>query len=151
MNVRVFNCFYLCLRVFTCVLLVLTCVCVCLLVLAFALPSLSFPFFSVLFRSFPFFCCRYELHVSKGHQGSGLGSALLREVETIARQNSHRCEKLMLTAFKALPRSRVYRTPLPFYHRHGYRPDPISPSQCLSPKEAALYDYEILSKAVERE
>ena len=92
---------------------------------------------------------RYELHVSKGNQNCGLGSLLLQKVEEIAQANHACCDRIFLTAFKPLAKNRLYKSPLPFYLKHGFQVDPISPSLCLkNPKEARYYDYEILSKPI---
>lgn len=90
----------------------------------------------------------YELHVVKEYRSFGLGGYLVTAIEEIAQKNISNCQKIMLTAFKPLPRNKLYRSPIDFYIRHGFKFDPISPSQCLKPKEAALYDYEIMSKDV---
>lgn len=90
----------------------------------------------------------YELHVLKNYRNFGLGGYLVVAIEEIARKNISKCQKIMLTAFKPLPKNKLYRSPIDFYIRHGFRCDPISPSKCLKPKEAAVYDYEIMSKDV---
>lgn len=93
----------------------------------------------------------YELQVSKEYRNCGLGGYLVDCIENIALENSDRCEKIILTAFKALPKNRLYRSPIDFYSRHGFAPDPISPSQCLSARDAVAYDYEIMSKPVRKQ
>lgn len=90
----------------------------------------------------------YELQVLKEFRGFGLGSYLVKCIYQIAQDNTEKCHKIMLTAFKSLPRNRLYRSPIDFYSRHGFKPDPISPSQCLKPRESSKYDYEIMSKPV---
>lgn len=90
----------------------------------------------------------YELQVLQEYQGFGIGSKMVSFIEKVAHQNSHQCHKIMLTAFKALSRNLFYRSPIEFYHRCGFQIDPISPSNCLCPRMAALYDYEIMSKDV---
>ncbi len=88
----------------------------------------------------------------KAYQNSGLGSVLLGKIEEIAGAcGGQICEKIFLTAFKALPKNRLYKSPISFYLKHGFQVDPISPSRCLTfKKEASLYDYEILSKPSRR-
>lgn len=88
----------------------------------------------------------YELHVMKECRNFGLGGYLVATIEEVAKNNSDKCQKIMLTAFKKLPRNSLYRSPIDFYIRHGFKFDPISPSQCLKPKDAVAYDYEIMSK-----
>lgn len=88
----------------------------------------------------------YELHVVKEYRKSGVGSQLVEVIQEIARFNGDKCKKIMLTAFKALPNNRIYRSPIEFYLKHGFKFDPISPSKCLKPRDAILYDYEIMSK-----
>lgn len=78
----------------------------------------------------------YELQVDALHQGQRLGSLLLAELERRVKKQMKR-PLVMLTCFKANQRA------LAFYQRHGYAPDPISPSRC-NPKGRC--DYEILSK-----
>ena len=90
----------------------------------------------------------YELHIVKNYRNFGLGGYLVTTIEEIARKNISKCQKIMLTAFKSLPKNKLYRSPIDFYARYGFKYDPISPSQCLKPKEAAVYDYEIMSKDV---
>ena len=90
----------------------------------------------------------YELQIVKEYQSSGLGSHLVQCIEELARVNSGQCQKIMLTAFKALPRNKFYRSPIKFYMRHGFQPDQISPSRCLKARDAAIYDYEIMSKSI---
>lgn len=92
----------------------------------------------------------YELHVIKEFRSAGLGSYLIKCIHEIASQNSDKCDKIFLTAFQALKNNRLFKSPIAFYLRHGFKPDPISPSQCLKPKEAKFYDYEILSKVVNK-
>lgn len=90
----------------------------------------------------------YELQVSKDYRGLGVGGYLVGRVQRIAKMNADKCHKIMLTAFKPLPNNRIYKSPIAFYSKHGFKADPISPSQCLKAKEAAGYDYEIMSKSV---
>jgi GNAT superfamily N-acetyltransferase len=90
----------------------------------------------------------FELQVVKHHRNFGLGSYLVTAIEEIALNNISKCQKIILTAFKPLPRNKLYRSPIDFYTRHGFKSDPISPSQCLKSKEATVYDYEIMSKDV---
>lgn len=90
----------------------------------------------------------YELHIIKEFRSSGLGSYLMKCIERIAEANSDKCEKIILTAFKPLPNNRLYRSPIEFYVKHGFKADPISPSRCLKSREAQEYDYEIMSKDV---
>ena len=93
-----------------------------------------------------FFFSSYEIHVKKDFRGFGLGKHLIGLLESIGRQESK--HKIMLTAFQATPLARMFTSPIKFYERLGYSPDPISPSQYLSKKEARHYDYEILSKSL---
>lgn len=88
----------------------------------------------------------YELQVIKDCRNSGLGSYLVSSIEEIAKTNASQCRKIMLTAFKSLPKNKLYQSPIGFYTRYGFKFDPISPSQCLKSKDAAIYDYEIMSK-----
>ena len=88
----------------------------------------------------------YELHVAKGFRSLGLGTFLVKIVEEIGRSNPDKCHKIMLTAFKPLKNKRMYRSPIDFYRNHGFKYDPTSPSQCLKARDAAVYDYEIMSK-----
>lgn len=90
----------------------------------------------------------YELHVAKGFRGLGLGTCLVKMIEAFGGVNreKEKCRKIMLTAFKPLKNNRMYRSPIEFYLRHGYKLDPTSPSQCLKARDAAAYDYEIMSK-----
>lgn len=90
----------------------------------------------------------YELHVIKEFRGLGLGTFLIKMVDTICRDNPEKCHKIMLTAFKPLKNNRLYKSPIDFYTRHGFKPDPSSPSQCLKARDAAVYDYEIMSKEI---
>jgi GNAT superfamily N-acetyltransferase len=91
----------------------------------------------------------YELHVVRSYRGLQLGSFLMSELEALASLHSKDAHKLMLTAFKSLPRgSGYFKSPIDFYRKLGYASDPISPSQCLGRKEALLYDYEIMSKSI---
>ena len=90
----------------------------------------------------------YQLHVLRAYRGLGLGTLLLSQLEALARANPERAHKIMLTAFKPLPRLKWYKSPVEFYTKLGYCPDPISPSQCLKAAESRNYDYEILSKNV---
>ena len=90
----------------------------------------------------------YELHVVKGLRSFGLGSCLVKIVEGIGRADPEKCRKIILTAFKPLKHNRMYRSPIEFYHKHGFKLDPTSPSQCLKARDAAVYDYEIMSKDV---
>lgn len=90
----------------------------------------------------------YELHVVKGFRGFGLGTCLVKIIEEIGDANREKCHKIMLTAFKPLKNNRLYRSPIEFYLGHGYKLDPTSPSQCLKPRNAAVYDYEIMSKDI---
>ena len=92
----------------------------------------------------------YELHVLKDYRNFGLGGYLVAAIEEVARKNIEICQKIMLTAFKPLPRNKLYRSPIDFYLRNGFKFDPISPSQCLKSKDAALYDYEIMSKEISK-
>lgn len=93
----------------------------------------------------------YELQVARECRSRGLGSMLLAALEVIAAARPDECHQIMLTAFHPLPRTRSYRSPIGFYERHGFAPDRISPSQCLKPRLARRYDYEIMSKRVKRE
>lgn len=88
----------------------------------------------------------YELQIVTEFRCFGLGSHLVKCIEEIALENSEKCQKIMLTAFKTLPRNKLYRSPINFYTRHGFEADPISPSQCLKARDASIYDYEIMSK-----
>ena len=90
----------------------------------------------------------YELQVVKNYRNFGLGGYLVSAIEGLAQKNISKCQKIMLTAFKPLPKNKIYRSPIDFYVRHGFKLDPISPSKCLKPKEAAAYDYEIMSKDI---
>lgn len=83
----------------------------------------------------------YELQVSEGHRGGGLGSRLLGMLEEEARRRLRR-PIVMLTCFARNTAA------LRFYHRHGYRPDPISPSECCRRPGDPPIEYEILSKAL---
>lgn len=86
--------------------------------------------------------------MQKSQQGQGLGKFLLGILEEIARNDASCGGKIMLTGFKALPNNRLYKSPLDFYLKHGFQVDPISPSKVLPAKNAAFYDYEILSKVI---
>lgn len=90
----------------------------------------------------------FEVHVSKDLRKFGLGSFLVEKIEEISKINANKCKKIILTAFKALPNNKMYRSPIDFYLRHGFVVDPISPSQCLKARGAILYDYEIMSKEI---
>lgn len=80
----------------------------------------------------------YELQVSPRHQGVGLGSMLLGILEEEARRALKR-PIVMLTCFTR------NEAAMRFYLRHGYTPDPISPSQSLQ-GDSETVEYEILSK-----
>ncbi|KAH7104575.1 acyl-CoA N-acyltransferase [Auriculariales sp. MPI-PUGE-AT-0066] len=103
----------------------------------------------------------YELQVSKAAQRTGLGSALIQDMESLAA--TWKLDKVMLTCFLA------NSSALAFYRHSGFTPDPTSPSQTISlgypptgeaaetdetdgewedEQEDTEYDYEILSKVV---
>lgn len=82
-------------------------------------------------RGRPVIYC-YELHVKDGHQGVGIGSALLEYLEAITK-NALTRPLVMLTCFTASQRT------INFYNQHGYELDEISPDPALS-------DYIILRK-----
>jgi len=89
----------------------------------------------------------YELHVLPSFQKLGLGKWLLEEVIGLRMTNWEgftRCRRIMLTCQTA------NISALSFYTKHGFQPDQICPSRCLSKSEAAQIGYQILSKIIER-
>ncbi|KAH6917320.1 acyl-CoA N-acyltransferase [Coprinopsis sp. MPI-PUGE-AT-0042] len=77
----------------------------------------------------------YEIQISPGIQGIGLGRKLMGYLETIG--NVYEMDKIMLTVLKANQKA------FQFYEKYGFQIDPSSPS--LHGEEV---DYEIMSKEI---
>lgn len=87
----------------------------------------------------------YELHVLPAYQRHGLGAWLLNCIITrhlTAISVFSECVRVMLTCHTANERA------MAFYLKHGFQPDEVCPSQCLSKTEAARTGYKILSKPI---
>lgn len=85
----------------------------------------------------------YELHVLPKYQRSGLGAWLINQIifKYLASQPAFQgCKKVMLTCHTTNEKA------MAFYLKHGFDPDEICPSRCLSKTEATRIGYRILSR-----
>lgn len=85
----------------------------------------------------------YEFHVLPECQGKGLGAwmmSILKRIHEVPEFSA--CQKLMLTCQRGNTKA------LAFYQKHGFVPDEICPSRCLSKTEAIQTGYYILSQSI---
>ncbi|KAL6613581.1 acyl-CoA N-acyltransferase [Neocallimastix sp. 'constans'] len=82
-----------------------------------------------------------EIQLVQKVRNLGIGRRLMNIGEQWSKK--YKMERLMLTVFLK------NKDAIKFYEKLGFKPDEISPSQCLSSEEAKEYDYEIMSKFVE--